>query len=100
MGGLITRHMLATIEKEGKEHYVQTWISFDSPQKGANIPLGLQYSMDFLSRINTSGIYYVKDGLESAQQQFAKAGSILNQGRKYIKYKSCSSDVTLPLYSK
>jgi len=78
MGGLITRHMLATIEKEGKEHYVQTWISFDSPQKGANIPLGLQYSMDFLSRINTSGIYYVKDGLESAQQQFAKAGSILN----------------------
>jgi len=78
MGGLITRHMLATIEKEGKEHYVQTWISFDSPQKGANIPLGLQYSTDFLSKINTSGIIILKDKLERAQQQFAKAGSILN----------------------
>jgi len=42
MSGLITRYALATMEKNKQEHYVKQWISFDSPQKGANVSLGFQ----------------------------------------------------------
>jgi hypothetical protein len=45
MGGLVTRIALADMDRNpatyGTSH-VNTWISFDSPHKGANIPLGLQ----------------------------------------------------------
>lgn len=51
MGGLITRYMLTTMENAGEEHFVKQWISFDSPHKGAYIPLGLQHSIDFMSLI-------------------------------------------------
>ncbi len=42
MGGLVTRYALLWSEQQGIDHQVRTWVSFDSPQKGANIPLGLQ----------------------------------------------------------
>lgn len=45
MVGLVTRIALADMDRDpatcGISH-VNTWISFDSPHKGANIPLGLQ----------------------------------------------------------
>ena len=45
MGGLVTRIALADMDRSpatyGTSH-VNTWISFDSPHQGANIPLGLQ----------------------------------------------------------
>lgn len=64
MGGLVSRYALTWLEFQGQEHGVQTFISFDSPQNGANIPLGLQHWLDFfkdeaaeadylLSRLNT-----------------------------------------------
>jgi hypothetical protein len=56
MGGLITRHSLTNMEKNDEEHFVKNWISFDAPQKGANIPLGLQYAINFLSKIKTGGV--------------------------------------------
>jgi len=49
MGGLVSRYALTLIENLGYIHNVRTWISFDSPQKGANIPLGIQYWMDFFA---------------------------------------------------
>ena len=47
MGGLVCRYGLAWLEDRGQDHGVRTFLSFDSPQKGANIPLGLQYWLDF-----------------------------------------------------
>ncbi len=47
MGGLVTRYALLWSEQQGIDHRVRTWISFDSPQKGAIIPLGLQHWLDF-----------------------------------------------------
>lgn len=49
MGGLCSRYALAWLESNDIPHRVRTWISFDGPQSGADIPLGLQYWIDFFS---------------------------------------------------
>ncbi len=43
MGGLIARWCLKDMEDNGITHNVQNFFSYDAPQQGANIPLGLQY---------------------------------------------------------
>lgn len=45
MGGVITRITLKEMEDADEEHYVKSWISFDAPQKGASIPIGLQKTL-------------------------------------------------------
>jgi len=47
MGGLVGRYALAWLENQGTPARVRTFISFDAPQGGANIPLGVQYWLDF-----------------------------------------------------
>ncbi len=49
MGGLITRYGLRYMELHGMRHNVRTWISFDSPQRGATVPLGLQHWVRFFA---------------------------------------------------
>ncbi len=49
MGGLVGRYALAYMEDTGIDHGVTTFISFDSPQLGASIPLGLQYWLWFFA---------------------------------------------------
>lgn len=64
MGGLVSRYALLWLEMSGAGHNVRTFVSFDAPHTGANIPLGLQHWLDFfqgesedaaflLSRLNT-----------------------------------------------
>lgn len=43
MGGLVARYALRTMELNGEEHETTTYISHDSPHKGANVPLGALY---------------------------------------------------------
>jgi len=47
MGGLVTRYALAWLEQNDIDHRVRTYISFDSPHGGANIPLGVQHWLRF-----------------------------------------------------
>ncbi len=47
MGGLVARYGLAYMEQHDMPHETNLFISFDSPQRGANIPLGLQYWLSF-----------------------------------------------------
>jgi pimeloyl-ACP methyl ester carboxylesterase len=49
MGGLVARYALAWMEANADPHRVRNFISFDVPHAGANIPLGIQYWMDFFS---------------------------------------------------
>jgi hypothetical protein len=49
MGGLCSRYALAWLESQGIPHRVRTWISYDGPQSGADIPLGLQYWINFFA---------------------------------------------------
>ncbi len=64
MGGLVSRYALLWLENQTAGHNVRTFVSFDSPQTGANIPLGLQHWLVFfqaeaedaaylLARLNT-----------------------------------------------
>ena len=47
MGGVIARYALGQMEMANVTHNCRLFISFDSPQNGANIPLGLQNMADF-----------------------------------------------------
>jgi hypothetical protein len=49
MGALCGRYALAYMEDQGLDHNTRTFISFDGPHKGANIPLGMQYWIKFFS---------------------------------------------------
>ncbi len=49
MGGLASRYALAYMESNALPHGVRNFISFDSPQAGANIPLGIQYWLAFFA---------------------------------------------------
>lgn len=42
MGGLVARYALTYMEKNGLNHETSLYVSFDSPHKGAHVPLGLQ----------------------------------------------------------
>lgn len=48
MGGLVTRYALAKMEHEGIDHQTATYLSFDSPHRGAWIPIGLQALAHFM----------------------------------------------------
>lgn len=47
MGGLVGRYALSYMETHGIPHATRTFLSFDSPQGGANVPLGIQYWLWF-----------------------------------------------------
>lgn len=53
LGGLTTRYALTYMENHSLPHNVGTFISVDSPQNGANIPIGIQYWADFFSGEST-----------------------------------------------
>ncbi len=57
MGGLVGRYALAYLESQGTPHSVRTFISFDGPQLGADIPLGIQYWVKFFSGQSTDAAY-------------------------------------------
>jgi hypothetical protein len=47
MGGLIARYTLANMEKNlCEDHNTRLYLSYDSPHKGANVPVGIQYIID------------------------------------------------------
>ncbi len=75
MGGLITRYAIRYMEQNGMQHNVRNWISFDSPQKGANVPLGLQHWVRFFA-----------DVAESEAAQEAKAALIEPAARQMLIY--------------
>lgn len=49
MGGLVSRFALLWMEDQAIPHHVRKLISFDSPHKGANIPLGMQAWVEFFA---------------------------------------------------
>jgi hypothetical protein len=57
MGGLVARYALAYMETNGPAHRVRTFVSFDAPHEGANIPLGVQYWLDFFKEESSDAAY-------------------------------------------
>ncbi len=48
MGGLVTRYALAKLEADGVDHQTALYLSYDSPHRGAWVPVGLQAFAHFL----------------------------------------------------
>lgn len=63
MGGLISRYALAYMEHNNMPHNTRLWVSFDSPHLGADIPIGDQWTLDYLG--NTVGLKPAKLKLDS-----------------------------------
>jgi len=70
MGGLVGRYALSYMEQNSLAHDVRTFIAFDSPHQGANIPLGLQHWVDFFASVSSDAAFLL-DALNSpsARQQ-------------------------------
>lgn len=64
MGGLVGRYALAYMEQEGLEHRTRLFVSFDSPHRGANIPLGVQYWVEFFAE-DSAEAAFLRDRLNS-----------------------------------
>ena len=64
MGGLVGRYALAYLESHGSVPRVRTFLSFDSPQRGANIPLGVQYWVQFFAG-QSADAAYLRDRLNT-----------------------------------
>ena len=52
MGGLLARAALKEMENENIDHETGLYISFDAPQKGANIPPGFQGALEDVMGVN------------------------------------------------
>jgi len=51
MGGLIARYALAYMATNGMEYHTSLYLSFDTPHKGANLPVSVQYFMRQLKEL-------------------------------------------------
>jgi hypothetical protein len=49
LGGLLGRYALASMEKDGIRHNVKLFVSVDSPQRGAYVPIGVQHMTSYLA---------------------------------------------------
>ncbi|MBO0918739.1 esterase/lipase family protein [Streptomyces laculatispora] len=52
MGGIVTRYALAKLESEGIDHRTALYFSYDSPHRGAVIPIALQAFAHFIPVAN------------------------------------------------
>lgn len=61
MGGQIMRYALSYMEANNIPHNTSLMVSYDSPNNGANIPIGFQYFVDFFADKSQSLFKDVKD---------------------------------------
>jgi hypothetical protein len=72
MGGLVSRYALAYMETNGMPHSVRTFLSFDVPHLGANIPLGMQYWINFFStQSSDAALFLAQLNRPAARQMLA-----------------------------
>lgn len=89
MGGQVSRIALREMELAGQPHCTRVWISLDSPHTGANIPLGLQRSLYFLSDHFAAAEVFVADYLETPaarQLLIYQVGEVPSLYNEYFAY--------------
>lgn len=64
MGSLIAQYALAYMEHNNITHRVRTYISFDGCHQGANVPIGLQNYVEYITKRGIlKGIKPIREGL-------------------------------------
>lgn len=48
MGGLVARWALKDMEDRGIDHDTALYVSYDTPHRGANVPISIKYELDYL----------------------------------------------------
>lgn len=90
MGGQISRVALRQMELEGIDHCTRLWISLDSPHRGANVPFGLQTTIEFLANFNAEAEIFLNNFLrrpaarEMLLLQLPSSNSLHAQYQAYI----------------
>jgi len=102
MGGQVARCALGKMEQSGESHCVGAYISLDSPHEGANIPLGLQALLSFMSTYNANAESFVQDALTrpAAQQlliyQWLDAEGAISTPWKRMEYQNYLQSLPFP----
>jgi hypothetical protein len=68
MGGLVSRYAIDKLEQDGHTDWISHFISFDSPQMGANIPLSLQHFLQHMKLVPDIKVSYEKVTSPGASQ--------------------------------
>lgn len=66
MGGIVARYALAKMETQRMDHRTGVYVSFDSPHRGAWVPIGLQAFAHYLSDVDDT---YLRQIASPASQQ-------------------------------
>jgi hypothetical protein len=91
MGGLIGKWVLREFEMNGEDHETELFISYDSPLKGANIPLALQALPLVLGQQNILGLN-LKDFKEELEDGFKAVTSPAARQMLYYYLGGCTSN--------
>ncbi|MGY3203511.1 esterase/lipase family protein [Streptomyces sp. TE5632] len=66
MGGIVARYALAKMETQRMDHRTGVYLSFDSPHRGAWVPIGLQAFAHYLAKVDDT---YLRQISSPASQQ-------------------------------
>ncbi|WP_089102000.1 esterase/lipase family protein [Streptomyces hyaluromycini] len=66
MGGIVARYALAKMETQRMDHRTGVYVSFDSPHRGAWVPIGLQAFAHYLAQVDDT---YLRQISSPASQQ-------------------------------
>lgn len=78
MGGLVARYALKTMENRGQTHNIGTYVSYDSPHMGANVPMGLLYGFHGILK-------FLKDKniIDGLLKKYTEVESLIKIGERY-----------------
>lgn len=86
MGGLVSRYALTYMEYHNMPHHTRLFVSFDSPQLGAQIPVGVQQFVDLI------GVYGGLKGTDAVQ---GKAVHLSDAARQLLVHHSSTQSETI-----
>lgn len=78
MGGLVVRYALKTMENNNKIHNVGTYVSYDAPHMGANIPIGLLYGFHGLLKFLDD-----KDVIDYLVRKYTEVEKLIQIGKRF-----------------
>lgn len=78
MGGLVARYALKTMENNNKIHNVGTYVSYDAPHMGANVPMGLLYGFNGLLKFLDD-----KDVIDYLVKKYTDVEKLIQIGKRF-----------------
>jgi len=93
MGGVISRYALARAEEQGIDHHVGIFVSYDSPQQGANFNYQLQTLISASDRPEVADLQTLFGSMAAKQLLFQNAFDTIEPNHHGIEYNSFYSEI-------